>query len=386
MLFALVLKQDHATALKQANWGKRLMSNKTILHAKHIEAGAKMVDFHGWEMPINYGSQIEEHHAVRQKAGMFDVSHMTIVDVAGEDAQAYLRKLVINDVAKLTVAGKALYTGMLNEEGGVIDDLIIYYFSEKSYKLVVNSATREKDLAWMNKQAEAFNVTITERPEFGMIAVQGPEAIAKVATLLTAEQNQAVEGMKPFFGIQTGELFIATTGYTGENGYEIVVPEEQAADLWQKLLDAGVVPCGLGARDTLRLEAGMNLYGLDMDETVSPLAANMAWTISWEPTDRNFIGRSVLEAQKAAGDQPKLVGLVFEAKGVLRSGLKVVTPEGEGVITSGTFSPTLGHSIAMARVPRSVNFGDTIQVEMRKKMVDVKVIKPSFVRHGKKVF
>ncbi|WP_076421037.1 glycine cleavage system aminomethyltransferase GcvT [Colwellia sp. UCD-KL20] len=362
------------------------MSNKTTLHAKHIEAGAKMVDFHGWEMPINYGSQIEEHHAVRQKAGMFDVSHMTIVDVTGDEAQAYLRKLVINDVAKLTVAGKALYTGMLNEEGGVIDDLIIYFFSETSYKLVVNSATREKDLAWMNKQAQNFKVTITERPEFGMIAVQGPQAKAIVATLLNDEQLAAVEGMKPFFGVQTGELFIATTGYTGEDGYEIVVPEAQAANLWQKLLDAGVAPCGLGARDTLRLEAGMNLYGLDMDETVSPLAANMAWTISWEPTDRKFIGRSVLEAQKEAGDQPKLVGLVFEAKGVLRTGLKVITPDGDGIITSGTFSPTLGHSIAMARVPRSVKFGDTIQVEMRKKLVDVQVIKPSFVRNGKKVF
>lgn len=362
------------------------MSNKTTLHAKHIEAGAKMVDFYGWEMPINYGSQIEEHHAVRQNAGMFDVSHMTIVDVSGAQAQAYLRKLVINDVAKLTVAGKALYTGMLNEEGGVIDDLIIYFFSKTSYKLVVNSATRVKDLAWMNKQAQSFDVAITERPEFGMIAVQGPQAKAKVATLLTAEQTLVVDGMKPFFGVQAGELFIATTGYTGENGYEIVVPETQAANLWQQLLDAGVTPCGLGARDTLRLEAGMNLYGLDMDETISPLAANMAWTISWEPTNRQFIGRSVLEAQKEAGNQPKLVGLVFEAKGVLRSGLKVITPTGEGVITSGSFSPTLGHSIAMARVPRSVKLGDTIQVEMRKKLVDVQVIKPSFVRNGKKVF
>lgn len=367
-------------------WMTNIMSSKTVLYAKHLEAGAKMVDFHGWEMPINYGSQIEEHHAVRQDAGMFDVSHMTIVDIKGDDAQAYLRRLVINDVAKLTVAGKALYTGMLNEKGGVIDDLIIYYFSPTDYRLVVNSATREKDLAWMNQQASGFDITITERPEFGMIAVQGPQAKAKVAILLTAEQTEAVADMKPFFGFQVGELFIATTGYTGENGYEIVVPQEQAADLWQQLLDAGVKPCGLGARDTLRLEAGMNLYGLDMDETVSPLAANMAWTISWEPTERDFIGRSVLETQKTAGDQPKLVGLVFEEKGVLRTGLKVITPFGDGIITSGTFSPTLGYSIAMARVPRSVQLGDTIEVEMRKKLVNVKVIKPSFVRNGEKVF
>jgi len=359
------------------------MTNKTVLHAKHLESGAKMVDFHGWEMPINYGSQIEEHHAVRTDAGMFDVSHMTIVDIKGKDAKAYLRRLVINDVAKLEVAGKALYTGMCNHEGGVIDDLIIYFFSDTDYRLVVNSATREKDLAWMNTQAEGFEITITERPEFGMIAVQGPQAKAKVATILSAEQNAAVEGMKPFFGVQANELFIATTGYTGENGYEIVVPQEQAADLWQQLLDAGVSPCGLGARDTLRLEAGMNLYGLDMDESVSPLAANMAWTISWEPSDRNFNGREVLATQREAGDQPKLVGLVMTDKGVLRTGLKVITDAGEGVITSGTFSPTLQHSIAMARVPRAIKVGDEVEVEMRKKLVKVKVVKPSFVRNGK---
>jgi aminomethyltransferase len=361
------------------------MTNKTVLHAKHLEAGAKMVDFYGWEMPINYGSQIEEHHAVRKDAGMFDVSHMTIVDVQGFDAQAFLRRLVINDVAKLDVVGKALYTGMCNLEGGVIDDLIVYFFSNTDYRLVVNSATRVKDLAWINEQASAFDVAITERPEFAMIAVQGPQAKAKVATLLDAEQTAAVEGMKPFFSVQAGDLFIATTGYTGENGYEIALPADQAADLWQQLLDVGVKPCGLGARDTLRLEAGMNLYGLDMDESVSPLAANMAWTISWEPEDRNFNGREVLAAQRVAGDQPKLVGLVLEEKGVLRSGLKVITEAGEGVITSGTFSPTLGYSIAMARIPRSVALGSTVEVEMRKKLVKVQVIKPSFVRNGKKV-
>ncbi len=362
------------------------MVNKTVLHSKHLASGAKMVDFHGWEMPINYGSQIEEHHAVRKNAGMFDVSHMTIVDIQGADAKAYLRRLVINDVAKLTVAGKALYTGMLNEAGGVIDDLIIYFFSDSNYRLVVNSATREKDLAWMNKQADAFDITITERPEFGMIAVQGPQAKAKVATLLTSEQQAAVEGMKPFFGVQVGDLFIATTGYTGEDGYEIIVPETAAEDFWQKLLAAGVAPCGLGARDTLRLEAGMNLYGLDMDETISPIAANMAWTISWQPEDRNFIGREILTAQKAAGDQAKLVGLVLEEKGVLRSHQVVVTEFGNGEITSGTFSPTLGHSVALARVPRSVKIGDTLEVEMRKKLVKVQVTKPCFVRNGKKVF
>ena len=358
------------------------MTSKTVLHAKHLESNAKMVDFHGWEMPINYGSQIEEHHAVRQDAGMFDVSHMTIVDVKGDDAKAFLRTLVANDVAKLTVPGKALYTGMLNHDGGVIDDLIIYFFSETEYRLVVNSATRVKDLAWIGEVAKDFAVEVAERPEFAMIAVQGPNAKAKTATILNDEQVAAVEGMKPFFGVQAGELFIATTGYTGEAGYEIVVHNDDAADLWQKLLDAGVAPAGLGARDTLRLEAGMNLYGLDMDETVSPLAANMGWTIAWEPEDRNFIGREALVKQKAEGVD-KLVGLVLEAKGVLRAGSKVVVDGGEGVITSGTFSPTLGFSVALARVPKTV--GETAQVEMRKKLVDVKVVKPSFVRNGKSI-
>ncbi|MEO3678848.1 glycine cleavage system aminomethyltransferase GcvT [Rheinheimera sp. FR7-31] len=358
------------------------MANQTALHGKHLEAGAKMVDFFGWDMPINYGSQIEEHHAVRRDAGMFDVSHMTIVDLKGANTRAFLRYLLANDVAKLTVPGKALYSGMLNEAGGVIDDLIVYFLQEDFFRLVVNSATREKDLAHISKEAAAFNVTVAERPEFAMIAVQGPNAKAKVATLLTAEQQAAVAGMKPFFGVQAGELFIATTGYTGEDGYEIALPNEQAAAFWQKLLDAGVAPAGLGARDTLRLEAGMNLYGQDMDETVSPLAANMGWTIAWAPEDRNFIGRSALEQQKVAGTD-KLVGLVMEAKGVLRHGQRVVVEGGEGVITSGTFSPTLGFSIAMARVPAST--GDSAEVDIRGKMVPVKVVKPAFVRMGKKV-
>lgn len=358
------------------------MAQQTVLIGKHLEAGAKVVDFHGWDMPLHYGSQIEEHHAVRTDAGMFDVSHMTIVDLTGARTREFLRYLVANDVAKLTTPGKALYTGMLNEAGGVIDDLIVYFMTETFFRLVVNSATREKDLAWINSQAKAFDVTVTERPEFAMIAVQGPNAKAKVATLLSDEQKAAVAGMKPFFGVQAGNLFIATTGYTGEDGYEISLPNGDAADFWQKLLDAGVKPAGLGARDTLRLEAGMNLYGQDMDETVSPLAANMGWTIAWEPSDRNFIGRTALEAQRAAGTF-KLVGLVMEQKGVLRHGQKVLVAGGEGEITSGTFSPTLGYSIAMARVPATV--GDTAEVDIRGKLVPVQVVKPSFVRMGKKV-
>ncbi|WP_018983189.1 glycine cleavage system aminomethyltransferase GcvT [Salinimonas chungwhensis] len=358
------------------------MSSTTALHAKHLEAGAKMVDFFGWEMPISYGSQIEEHHAVRQDAGMFDVSHMTIVDATGPQAKDYLRYLLANDVAKLKDKGKALYSGMLNEEGGVVDDLIVYHFDETNYRLVVNSATREKDMNWLLSKAEGFEVTITERSEFAMIAVQGPNAKEKAATLFSAAQKEAVEGMKPFFGVQAEDLFIATTGYTGEAGYEIMVPVARAEQFWQSLVDAGVKPCGLGARDTLRLEAGMNLYGQDMDESVSPLAANMGWTITWEPADRDFVGRKALEVQREQRTD-KLVGLVMKEKGVLRAGQKIRTENGEGVITSGTFSPTLGHAVAMARVPADT--GSQVEVEMRKKWVTVDVVKPSFVRNGKSV-
>lgn len=361
---------------------KDTAAQRTPLYNKHVQAGAKMVDFHGWEMPLNYGSQIEEHHAVRRDVGMFDVSHMTIVDVTGRDAKPYLRYLLANDVAKLTTPGKALYSAMLNEEGGVIDDLIVYFFNEDSYRLVVNSATRDKDMAWLELQSGEFDVAITERTEFAMIALQGPNAKAKIASLMSTEQYALVSELKPFMGLQLDDLFVATTGYTGEAGYEIIIPNDNVADVWEKLRAVSVQPCGLGARDTLRLEAGMNLYGQDMDETVSPLAANMGWSVALEPADRNFAGRSALEALKAAGTE-KLVGLVMEDKGVLRGGLKVMVDGGDGVITSGTFSPTLGFSIAMARVPLPV--GETAQVEMRKKLVTVKVVKPSFVRNGKAV-
>ncbi|MBW8192686.1 glycine cleavage system aminomethyltransferase GcvT [Neiella marina] len=361
------------------------MTQQTALYQQHVNCNAKLVDFHGWEMPIHYGSQLDEHHQVRNDAGMFDVSHMTIVDVKGEQAKAYLQVLLANDVAKLKVTGKALYSGMLNEQGGVIDDLIVYFFADDDYRVVVNSATREKDLNWMLKVAEPFAVELTEQADLAMIAVQGPNAKAKAQTVFSAEQQAAVADMKPFFGVQAGDLFIATTGYTGEAGYEIIVPAAQAGDLWQALLDAEVKPAGLGARDTLRLEAGMNLYGQDMDETVSPLAANMGWTICWENPQRAFVGRAVLEKQRAEGTD-KLVGLVMTEKGVLRAGQAVRLAEDQapvGVITSGTFSPTLGHAIAMARVPAEA--GETVQVEMRKKWVTVKRVKPVFVRNGKAV-
>ena len=363
------------------------MTQQTPLFEQHQQCGARMVDFHGWMMPLHYGSQLDEHHAVRSDAGMFDVSHMTIIDLHGSRTQEFLRYLVANDVAKLTQPGKALYTGMLNASGGVIDDLIIYFLEKDYYRIVSNSATREKDLAWIHQQAEPFFVAISVRDDLSLIAVQGPHAKAKVATLLNDEQRQAIAGMKPFFGVQAGDLFIATTGYTGEEGYEIALSNDRVVDFWQRLLAAGVKPCGLGARDTLRLEAGMNLYGQDMDEETSPLVANMAWTVAWEPEDRNFIGRAALEVQRNTVEE-KLVGLVLKEKGVLRTGLPVRFTDNagnifEGKITSGTFSPTLGYSIALARVP--ANIGDTAIVEIRKRELPVKVTRPVFVRAGKPV-
>ena len=363
------------------------MAQQTPLFEQHTLSGARMVDFHGWMMPLHYGSQIDEHHAVRTDAGMFDVSHMTIVDLQGSRTREFLRYLLANDVLKLTKPGKALYTGMLNASGGVIDDLIVYYFSENFFRLVVNSATREKDLSWISQHAEPFSVDITVRDDLSLIAVQGPHAQSKAAQLFTDAQRSAVEGMKPFFGVETGDLFIATTGYTGEAGYEIALPNEKAASFWQALLNVGVKPCGLGARDTLRLEAGMNLYGQEMDEGISPLAANMGWTIAWEPQDRAFIGREALELQREKGSE-QLVGLVMTEKGVLRNALPVYFTDAQGnvqkgVITSGTFSPTLGYSIALARVPAGI--GETAVVQIRNREMPVKVTKPVFVRAGKTV-
>ncbi|WP_326899882.1 glycine cleavage system aminomethyltransferase GcvT [Kosakonia cowanii] len=363
------------------------MAQQTPLFEQHTQCGARMVDFHGWMMPLHYGSQLDEHHAVRTDAGMFDVSHMTIVDLKGSRTREFLRYLLANDVAKLTKPGKALYSGMLNASGGVIDDLIVYYFTEDFFRLVVNSATREKDLSWISQHAEPYAIDITVRDDLSLIAVQGPHAQEKAASLFTDAQREAVSGMKPFFGVEAGDLFIATTGYTGEAGYEVALPNEKAADFWQGLLNAGVKPCGLGARDTLRLEAGMNLYGQEMDEGVSPLAANMGWTIAWEPQDRDFIGRDALEQQREKGTE-QLVGLVMTEKGVLRNELPVHFTDAQGnvqkgVITSGTFSPTLGYSIALARVPAGI--GETAVVQIRNREMPVKVTKPVFVRAGKAV-
>jgi aminomethyltransferase len=356
---------------------------RTALYAKHLESGAKMVDFAGWEMPIHYGSQLQEHHQVRNDAGMFDVSHMVILDLVGTQSKAFLQYLLANNVDKLKDSGKALYSCMLTPEGTVIDDLIVYFITDTQWRIVVNAGTRDKDIAWMQQQIANFDATLTERDDLSMIAVQGPNARAKVLGIMPADEVAIVEPLKIFYGAFVNDWFIARTGYTGEDGFEMMFPNEQAHKVWDALLLAGIKPIGLGARDTLRLEAGMNLYGTDMDETTSPLVAGLNWTIGWQPEDRNFIGRSALEAQKAAGVPQKFVGLVLEGKGVLRSHMRVVCEDGDGETTSGTFSPTLGMAIALARVPASC--GDICEVDIRGKLHPAKVVKPVFARNGKSV-
>jgi aminomethyltransferase len=358
------------------------MALRTPLYETHVAAGARTVDFGGWDMPVNYGSQIEEHHSVRRDAGMFDVSHMCVVDLRGERVRDYLRRVLANDVAKLTTSGKALYSCMLREHGGVIDDLIVYYMDDRWYRMVVNAGTREKDIEWLRQQAGGYGVSVEPRLDLAMVAVQGPNARQKAASVMDPAVAARALELGTFVGMDAGELFVARTGYTGEDGFEIMLPSGKVVALWQRLQAAGVAPCGLGARDTLRLEAGMNLYGNDMDETTSPLESGLGWTIAWDPQDRDFIGRAALAAQKAAGAPRKFVGLLVEERAVLRSHQKVIVPAvGEGEVTSGTFSPTLERSIGLARVP--AKSGDRVEVEIRGKLVPARVVRPPFVRHGK---
>jgi aminomethyltransferase len=360
------------------------MGLKTPLYDIHVSSGAKIVDFGGWDMPLHYGSQLEEHRAVRRDAGLFDVSHMCAIDLEGERVREFLRYLLANDVAKLTTPGRALYSCMLLPSGGVIDDLIAYFMSESWFRLVVNAGTRRKDLAWINEHAARFEVAVRERSDLAMLAVQGPNARAKAAALLSESQAAAALAIARFAGTAQGSWFLARTGYTGEDGFEIMLPAEEAAKAWASLVAHGVAPAGLGARDTLRLEAGMNLYGNDMDENHHPLESGLEWTVAFAPEDRAFIGRDALLSARADGCAA-LVGLVLEERGVLRSHQTVHaapgSPDGAGEVTSGTFSPTLNRSIALARVPRQ--FAARVMVDIRGQQHAARIVKPPFVRNGK---
>ncbi len=359
------------------------MGKKTPLYDKHVQANARLVNFAGWDMPLHYGSQIDEHRYVRQDAGVFDVSHMTIIDLSGKRTFEFLRYLLANDVSRLKEIGKALYTCMLNERGGVIDDLIVYFLAEDKYRLIVNAGTHDKDLAWIQRHAKPFGVQLKERIDLAMLAVQGKTARRKIQNLLPADIKEAAEHLKPFYATWNAEeWFIARTGYTGEDGVEIIVPAKIVGQLWDKILATGVKPCGLGARDTLRLEAGMNLYGNDMDENTTPLESGLEWTVAWIPENRDFIGREALEQQRERGQYPVFVGLVLQGKTLLRPQQTVTLTNGKsGRITSGSFSPTLGVSIGLARIPRS-SFKE-VTVAIRNKQLTAKIVNPPFVRNGK---
>jgi len=358
------------------------MGKRTPFYDLHVKANAKIVDFAGWDMPLHYGSQLQEHHEVRQQAGMFDVSHMGVVDLQGKDVAAYLRYLLANNIDRLT-PGKALYTCMLNQQGGVIDDLIVYKIADDFYRLVINAGTREKDIAWMKKQSSQFIFELTERTDLVMLAIQGPKARAIMSALLP-NHREAIQQLKPFTFISAGDWFIACTGYTGEDGFEVILPMTEANRAWELLHTNGVAPCGLGARDTLRLEAGLNLYGADMDETVTPLESNLAWTVGLEPQQRDFIGRRALEKQLQDGIKWRLVGLVLDGPGIIRNHQTVLmNGDGSGEVTSGGYSPTLEKSIALARVP--VGTAAHCSVEIRNKNIPAMVVNPPFVRHGKKL-
>jgi len=353
----------------------------TVLNASHRAAGARMVDFGGWDMPVNYGSQIEEHHAVRRDAGMFDVSHMRVVDLEGAGARDFLRYALANNVDKLTVPGKALYSCLLRDDGGVLDDLIVYFLREDFFRLVVNAGTADKDIAWLGRlvAGRAPQLALKPRADLAMIALQGPNARAKLWQVLPGSEA-ATAALKPFSAAAFGDMFIARTGYTGEDGFEVVLPAGWAAPVWEKLAAAGVRPCGLGARDTLRLEAGMNLYGQDMDESVTPLESGLGWTVDLA-SPRDFVGKRALVAKPPANELRGL--LLLDKGGVLRAHQLVRTAHGDGEITSGTFSPTLGASIALARLPVAVQVGDAVRVVVRDRELAARVVKPPFARNGK---
>lgn len=357
------------------------MLKHTALHPEHVRLSARLVDFAGWDMPIQYASQLDEHHAVRQSAGMFDVAHMSAVDLHGARVREFLQRLLANDVAKLTVAGKALYTCMLREDGGVLDDLIVYFMDASWFRLVVNAGTTDKDLAWIRRHAADFGVDVRHRDDLGILAVQGPEARAKAEPLLPAALRAAAGALENFQAAVDGDVFVARTGYTGEDGFELMLPHAALVALWKQLLDAGVKPCGLGARDTLRLEAGMNLYGQDMDESTHPLESGLGWTVAWAPEDRDFIGRAAIAPLRGASPR-KLVGLVIEGRGIARAHMKLRFANGAaGQTTSGGFAPTMKQSIALARVDASAE--GACEIEIRGQWVAARVVKPPFVRHGK---
>jgi len=348
---------------------------RTPLYDEHLRAGARLTDFGGWEMPLHYGSQLEEHHRVRRDAGVFDVSHMLAIDVLGEGAGGFLRRLLANDVARLEVPGRALYSCMLREDGGILDDLIVYR-TGAGFRVVVNAGTAAKDLDWIQAQRDG-GVVVQPRRDLAMLALQGPQAGMQFWRV-RPELQASTAALAPFHAFEGGDWFVGRTGYTGEDGFEIMLPAAQAPQLWRALLQAGVAACALGARDTLRLEAGMNLYGQDMDESVTPYECGLAWTVARKPP-REFIGAQALRER---APRFQLLGLVLLERGVPRMHQKVRSAHGDGEVTSGTFSPTLARGIALARLPLACAPGERVELDVRGRWLPAQVVKSPFVRNG----
>lgn len=359
-----------------------IMLKTTALHSRHRDLDAKLVPFAGWEMPLRYRSSLEEHRAVRNATGMFDVSHMCVVDLKGAKTTDLLKRILANDVGKLHHPGRALYTCMLNDRGGVIDDLIVYFLSSDQFRIVVNASTAEKDLAWLYEHAKTYGVEVCPRHDLGILAVQGPESRTKVSTNLDSDLARNTLDIEPFSCVLKNDLFVSRTGYTGEDGFELIAPHDQLIHLWDRLIIDGVQPCGLGARDTLRLEAALHLYGQDMDESVTPLECGLSWTVAWQPEDRHFIGRDAL-ARLRGNSLRKFMAFVLRDRGVLRNHMPVrdKTKRLVGNITSGGYAPTMKASVALARV--SVDAHPPFEVQIRDGWVIVDAVKPPFVRRNK---
>ena len=364
------------------------MTKQTFLHDKHVALGARMVDFAGWDMPVQYSSIIDEHKTVREAVGLFDVSHMGEVIVYGEDALPYLNKLVPQDVTKL-VDSKAVYCQLTNKQGGIIDDLIIYKLKDKKYLIIANASRIDEDLNWMVRNKCGFDVSIVnESHNYSLLAVQGPKACELIKKL-------GVNELPPFFSIKRGELFninlwISRTGYTGEDGVEIMVRNEFSEYLWDKLLEAGkefgIKPIGLGARDTLRLEAALHLYGNDLDENTTPIEAGLAWSVCKNKTE-DYNGKAKIEEQLKNGVEKKLIGLKMLDKSIARHGYEVFyNNEKIGIVTSGGISPIRGDNIALAYIKNLDNLavGSTIQVSIREKLHDAEIVKRPFVEKKNK--
>jgi len=352
---------------------------KTALHQNHIDAGAKMVPFAGFDMPVSYAGLIQEHNAVRESCGMFDVSHMGEFRIKGPEALDLIQWITTNDASKLE-AGKVQYSCMPNGRGGIVDDLLVYCLNRNEFMLVVNASNREKDWEWIATQ-NRWNAEITdESDEWSLIAVQGPRA----AECLQPFVKEAGIGEMAYYTFQQATVggktvLLSATGYTGAGGFEIYLPNAQAQGVWNALLDAGVEPCGLGARDTLRMEAGFCLYGNDIDDTTSPIAAGLGWITKFSKT---FVDSDRFAEEKESGSKELLRGFVLQERGIPRQGYIIESAAGEAIgrITSGTQSPILGYGIAMGYVFRDAGALDEIvYIRIRKKAIPARIVRPGFL-------